>query len=129
MVQKVFNLNQVNARARQIDLMFIPDKLATNFIGDPVRVEQILMNLVSNAIKFTKVGNVQLGGDHYNTEEIQKIRLSVNDTGIGLTQEQIENLFKPFTQADASTTRQFGGTGLGLSITKQLVTQLQGTIS
>ena len=88
------------------------------------------MNLVSNAIKFTKVGNVQLKVEALTTKkEQQKICLSVTDTGIGMTQEQIENLFKPFTQADPSTTRQFGGTGLGLTISKQLLTQMQGTIS
>ena len=85
------------------------------------------MNLVSNAIKFTKVGNVQAKVEALTTKkEQQKICLSVTDTGIGMTQEQIENLFKPFTQADPSTTHvQFGGTGLGLTISKQLLTQMQ----
>ncbi len=99
------------------------------FRGDPVRIRQILINLVSNAIKFTEHGEVTVGyeqisegGDH------SLLRFTVTDTGIGLDMDQRLTLFEKFTQADNSTTRKFGGTGLGLSICKQLVEIMGGEI-
>jgi len=96
-------------------------------IGDPVRLSQILSNLVSNAIKFTEIGAINISVDCI--EEIDnKVLLSfeVQDTGIGISQLNLSKLFRPFTQADASTTRKFGGTGLGLVISKQLVKLMHG---
>ncbi|MCP4399463.1 MAG: response regulator [bacterium] len=92
--------------------------------GDNEKVEQILTNLVNNAVKFTKTGSVSItvrqDGDF--------VRISVADTGIGISKEALERIFRPFEQADGSTTREFGGTGLGLSITKDLVEQHGGRI-
>jgi len=97
--------------------------------GDPGRLRQIFMNLVGNAVKFTAIGEVivHIQGVE-ETQEIMTIRVEVRDTGIGMSPEVIQKLFQPFSQADSSTTRQFGGTGLGLAISKQLVEQMGGTL-
>lgn len=100
-------------------------------IGDPVRLRQILFNLLGNAIKFTEKGAVRLGLERVPESEDPKtvtLRLSVSDTGIGLTPDQQSRLFQPFVQADSSTTRRFGGTGLGLSIVRRLAEAMQGRV-
>ncbi len=98
--------------------------------GDPARLRQVLANLLSNAIKFTDHGSVVLAARcDPDTEGRFKVLLSVSDTGIGIPQEQIQRLFRPFTQADASITRRFGGTGLGLAISRKLVAQMGGDIA
>ena len=98
-------------------------------LGDPVRLHQILMNLLSNAYKFTAKGKVTVR-TKTEQEDDQSIRvtISVSDTGIGITQEQLSRLFKPFSQADSSTQRSYGGSGLGLSICKALIGVLNGRI-
>lgn len=98
-------------------------------IGDPVRLRQILFNLVGNAIKFTPSGGVLVRSSILDTDDGQRLRLSVEDTGIGMTPEQVGRLFQPFTQAESSTTRRFGGTGLGLSIVSRLVQAMSGSVS
>lgn len=99
----------------------VPPDLPCSVIGDPERIRQVLVNLIGNAIKFTKEGEINLRVNAVG----DKLRFMVEDTGIGMTQEQAENMFEAFTQADASTTREYGGTGLGLAISSQLV-QLMG---
>ena len=107
----------------------IPDDLSTALKGDPLRLRQILVNLGSNAIKFTETGSIT-----FNVKKQKQIddnitlHFSVKDTGIGMTNEQRENLFQAFSQADNSTTRKYGGTGLGLSICKRLVEMMGGEI-
>lgn len=97
--------------------------------GDPLRIGQILINLVGNAVKFTKGGDVMISvGAEHDQDGLGWLVLSVKDTGIGMSQDQCEDLFKPFTQADQSISREYGGTGLGLSISKQLVDLMGGTI-
>jgi len=98
--------------------------------SDAARLRQILVNLVGNAIKFTEVGGVRISvrGDG-DDEGGHRLKLDVMDTGIGLTQEQIDRLFVPFAQADASTSRRFGGTGLGLALSKRMSRMLGGDIS
>ncbi len=97
--------------------------------GDPLRLGQILINLVNNAIKFTEHGEIALSADILeSTSDKMKLRFEVRDTGIGMTKEQSMRLFNPFTQADESTTRKYGGTGLGLSISKRLVDMMGGQI-
>lgn len=96
------------------------------FFSDPVRLEQILVNLCGNAIKFTKKGGVCLRTTFNSTDN--KLCFSISDTGIGMTEEEIGKLFQPYTQADVSTTRCFGGTGLGLFISRRLVELLMGDI-
>lgn len=103
------------------------------FRGDPIRLRQILYNLVGNAIKFTKQGGVTIAialkRDAIDEPDAVVLQWSVQDTGIGLTSEQQAHLFKAYVQADASTARRFGGTGLGLMICRQLVELMGGTIS
>ena len=96
--------------------------------GDPVRIRQILVNLISNAIKFTDSGRVSVDIAVVDQPEGQILRMSVADTGIGMSSAAIEKLFQPFVQADSSTTRRFGGTGLGLAIAKRLCQQMDGGI-
>lgn len=105
-----------------------PD-IPRHLIGDAGRINQILLNLVGNALKFTEHGEIGLKVEilERQTDSIL-LRFTVSDTGIGLTPEQIGKLFQAFTQADASTTRKFGGTGLGLTISKRLVEIMGGTI-
>ena len=106
------------------------DETAPNhLIGDPIRWEQVLINLLSNAIKFTEKGHVTLTVNHIITSDsLSGIRFTINDSGIGLSPEQMNTLFDRFVQAESSTTRKYGGTGLGLAICKQLLELLNGTI-
>lgn len=99
------------------------------YLGDPVRLRQILFNLLNNAIKFTASGEVALSVRPVEvTQSVARIEFSVQDTGIGISPEVIPRLFQTFSQADASTTRRFGGTGLGLSICRRLVELMGGKI-
>ncbi|MCK6544480.1 response regulator [Myxococcota bacterium] len=99
--------------------------------GDPTRVRQVLVNILSNAEKFTQEGEVHLRASSRTTSEegVALVELSVRDTGIGIPRERLEQIFAPFTQADGSTTRRFGGTGLGLTITRRLVELMSGTVT
>ena len=105
--------------------------LPAQLIGDPLRISQILLNLCSNAIKFTRNGQISINVDFKLHEDIPFISLylEVIDTGIGMTPDQVSKVFDSFTQADGSTSRNFGGTGLGLSIVSQLVELMGGTVS
>ncbi|MCC5855382.1 MAG: response regulator [Idiomarina sp.] len=119
-------------KAYDKDLEFIinlPSNIPTMLIGDPMRLSQVLINLVSNAIKFTEEGEINVTCTLLEqTAEKIYLRISVTDTGIGMDEEQRANLFQAFTQADSSTTRKFGGTGLGLTISRRLITLMQGDI-
>ncbi len=97
--------------------------------SDLTRVRQSLYNLLSNACKFTEKGKITLSVEYYLMNDKQWVSLAVEDTGIGMTQEQINKLFQPFTQADSSTTRKYGGTGLGLAITKKFCEMLGGDVT
>ena len=100
-----------------------------HFVGDPTKLGQIMINLISNAVKFTHVGSVTLAITHTKLESSQySITFSVKDTGIGMTQSQLDKIFEPFTQADSSTTRKYGGTGLGLAISKRWIEAMGGEL-
>lgn len=97
--------------------------------GDPTRLRQIVINLISNAIKFTEHGEIKVQADISSLSESKlNLQVSITDTGIGIEEEKIASLFTPFTQVDASTTRKYGGTGLGLAICKKLCEQMGGNI-
>lgn len=120
------------ARSEEKGLEFIvryPPSCPDRFVGDPGRIRQVLTNIVGNAIKFTEKGHVFLGVDcEALPEEKMRLRISVEDTGIGMEQDKLRMVFESFTQADQSTTRKYGGTGLGLSISKQIVELMGGDI-
>ena len=104
----------------------IPDVLC----GDSLRLYQVVLNLVNNAVKFTTQGNIKIEVKQIQTfKNCLKLFFAVTDTGIGMAEEQVEELFTPFMQGDSSTTRKFGGTGLGLAICKSLVNLMDGTIT
>ncbi len=129
-INDVISLLRVRAIGKGIKLdseyvLPIPSKIKT----DPVRLRQILMNLVGNAIKFTEQGGVRILVRFDNRDpENHRVAIEIVDTGIGISEDQIDRLFKPFQQADYSMTRQFGGTGLGLAISKRLAQMLGGDI-
>jgi len=130
-VDDVAHLLAVQAHAKDLELItnvdpMLPDRL----IGDPGRVRQVLLNLGSNAIKFTRSGEVSIDLRLVSTDSIgtATIRCEVRDTGIGIPAERAESLFQPFTQMDTSTTRHYGGTGLGLSIVHRLVALMDGEV-
>jgi len=119
-------------QARQKGLEFIVESPADipMLHGDSLRLGQVLLNLVSNAVKFTPTGYVHVKIEVLKQDEAGiDLRFNVSDSGIGMSEEQISHLFEAFTQADASTTRNYGGTGLGLAICKQMVNLMQGDIT
>lgn len=98
--------------------------------GDPVRLHQVLGNLIGNSMKFTEQGSVAIGArTDWETTDAVKLTFWVRDTGIGIPSQRLPKLFKPFSQADASTARKYGGSGLGLSICKSLIESMGGTIT
>jgi PAS domain S-box-containing protein len=125
----------VKAEAKQIRLLcHVDDDVPDQLMGDPDRVQQVLTNLLSNALKFTGSGQVALsvkvdGIQSYSPgDDLIALRFEVEDTGIGVAPDRLDYIFQSFTQADASTTRKYGGTGLGLSISKKLVELMGGRI-
>jgi PAS domain S-box-containing protein len=118
------------AQAKDLSLTFdIPKSLTVNVNGDPGRLRQIFLNLISNAIKFTEKGSVHVSGKvSEETSESIHLQFEVQDSGIGISAETLPRLFQPFSQADQSTTRRFGGTGLGLSICQHMVEMMGGQI-
>jgi len=119
---------QVNDKGIEL-IIFIDHKLPSLFKGDPVRLQQIILNLVSNAIKFTEKGEVfiEISKGEIIEDRIN-VKFSIKDTGIGISEENQKKLFTAFTQAESSTTRRFGGTGLGLAISKRLTEFMGGEI-
>lgn len=127
-IEEITDLLQMVLQEKPIELLTqFADNLPAFVKGDPVRLRKIIMNLASNAIKFTEHGHVLLRID-YKIEEKNKVRLllEVEDTGIGIPEEKQEYIFTRFSQAEESTTRKFGGTGLGLAISKGLVNMMAG---
>ena len=126
-VREVLSLMRVKADERKLPLSAqLLTPIPREILGDPVRLRQILVNLVGNAIKFTMHGGVSIEVRY--DEAMEEIKFDVIDTGVGMTQEQVSRLFGAFEQADTTTTRQFGGTGLGLHISQRLATMLGGNI-
>ncbi|MCK9600129.1 MAG: ATP-binding protein, partial [Sphaerochaeta sp.] len=108
----------------------LTDDVPQRLMGDPTRLSQILINLLNNAVKFTEEGQIELSVSVQTlTEQSCTLSFAIADTGIGISPEQLENLFKPFVQANASIHRKYGGSGLGLSIVKALVEKMGGKLS
>ena len=129
-LQNVKKLFQKQAEEKNLDLFLEIDKKLPQFVnGDPYRLNQIFINLIGNAIKFTSTGSVQLISEVYTIDDNQvRLTFKIKDTGIGIPPEKHKNIFESFSQADSSTNRIYGGTGLGLAITKKLVGLMGGEI-
>lgn len=127
-IQQSIQLLALEAKNKGLKLNYAISKDTSNFlISDVTRLQQILVNLISNAVKFTSKGEVIISlSDTKKTDKIYEFHFQVKDTGIGIAPEQINKLFQPFSQVDASTTRKYGGTGLGLVISKRLSELLGG---
>jgi PAS domain S-box-containing protein len=121
----------IGGRARRKGIALLvrlaPD-VATDFIGDPGRLRQALLNLVGNAVKFTDKGEVTVTAQSQQSSEPGRVSFAVSDTGIGIPADKLDVIFDDFTQADSSVTRKYGGTGLGLGITKRIVERMGGRI-
>ena len=131
-VEEVMVMLAPAAHAKNLDLVpLVYNDVPDNIMGDPLRVKQVITNLVNNAIKFTQTGEVVLRAsleeEEADTNRVT-LRLSITDSGVGLSRAQQQSLFNAFSQADASTARQYGGTGLGLAISKRLVEEMGGKI-
>ena len=130
-MDSVFNLTHSQADAKGLEFLYhlAPDT-PQHLVGDPMRLAQIMTNLVTNAVKFTASGfvaiDVKTAG---RTERKAELQFSVSDTGIGMSPDQVAKLFSAFAQADGSTTRKYGGTGLGLAISRKLIEMMGGSIS
>ncbi len=120
----------VKANEKGLEVLFRVDPdTPLHLVGDPLRLQQVALNLCSNAVKFTEKGEIVASVTQRRVEDDEvELEFAISDTGIGMTPEQRDKLFKPFSQADASTTRKFGGTGLGLSISRRLVEMMGGEI-
>lgn len=129
MVEEVVNTVQPLVDKNGNRLKLVCDGALGNMQADLTKTRQVLFNLLSNASKFTKQGTIVLAVTRHTTEDGDWIRFRVQDSGIGMTLQQMQNLCKPFTQADASTTRRYGGTGLGLAICLQYCQMMGGEIS
>jgi len=129
-LKKLSNLFSMKAKEQGLTLrIVIGDGIPNNLVGDPLRLGQILTNLITNALKFTQKGSIIIRVKKLTLENGQvKLLFSVEDSGVGISQDIIPHLFDAFTQADGSTTRKFGGTGLGLAICKRLVQKMGGNI-
>ncbi len=129
-LEHLATLLNVPARQKALELVFnVAPEVPCLLVGDALRLEQVLVNLGSNAIKFTEQGEIVFTIERLQLSETQAtLQFTVRDTGIGMTPAQVSQLFRAFSQADASTTRRYGGTGLGLVISRQLVQMMGGEI-
>jgi len=130
LVQELVVLHSLKAEQKGIELNSeINEQLPDVIVGDPTRVRQILVNLITNALKFTSEGEVSITVNiKEETEDRVLLRIEVSDTGVGIPLDKQQKLFSAFTQADGSTTRKYGGTGLGLAIVRQLVEMMNGEL-
>ena len=129
-VADVISMMQIRAEARNLAMnVEVSGPIPETIRSDPLRLRQILVNLLGNAVKFTELGSVRLAvWMEAAADGSRQLRFDVTDTGVGMTESQVGSLFQPFTQCDASTSRKFGGTGLGLAISKRLAEMLGGDI-
>ncbi len=136
LIEETIDMLTVKAFEKKLEMLYrIDQHIPSQFAGDPVRIRQIMVNLLGNAIKFTKEGeifvSVQRDGDFYWRDGKRKLNvvIQVKDTGIGIPREKLQKIFESFTQADNSTTRKYGGTGLGLTISRSLAELMGGYLT
>jgi len=136
LVEETIDMLNVKAYEKKLETLFKVDpSIPSQFYGDPVRIRQVIVNLLGNAIKFTGEGeifvSIQKNGDLYwkGEKRLLNVKVQVSDTGIGIPSEKLQKIFESFTQADTSTTRKYGGTGLGLTIAKSLAEMMGGYLS
>lgn len=130
-LEEVVNLQATSAHEKGLEITLKVDpKIPAGLVGDPLRIQQVLTNLVGNSIKFTERGNIDISVEmRSQRDDLVELQFMVRDTGIGISERQQAQLFQAFSQADASISRRYGGTGLGLVITQKLVSQMGGEIS
>lgn len=130
-LEEVVSLQATSAHEKGLELTLKVDpKIPAGLAGDPLRIQQVLTNLVGNSIKFTERGNIDISVElRSQRDDVVELQFMVRDTGIGISERQQAQLFQAFSQADASISRRYGGTGLGLVITQKLVSQMGGEIS
>jgi signal transduction histidine kinase/DNA-binding response OmpR family regulator len=131
LIEDVVQMFAARAHAKGLELaVLIPGETCITLKGDPTRLRQVLTNLIANAIKFTKKGEVIVRASTIKQDRHHvTLQISIHDTGIGIIPEDRPRLFNPFSQADGSTTRKYGGTGLGLTISSELVSRMGGTLN
>jgi PAS domain S-box-containing protein len=136
LIEETIDMLTLKAFEKKLEMLYKVDpSIPSQFLGDPVRIRQIVVNLLGNAIKFTSDGeilvSIQKAGDGYqqNGKNYLKLAIRVKDTGIGIRKEKLQKIFESFTQADTSTTRKYGGTGLGLTISKSLSELMGGHLT
>jgi PAS domain S-box-containing protein len=136
LVEETMDILTLKAFEKKLEMLYRVDHdIPSQLIGDPVRIRQIIVNLLGNAIKFTKEGEIYVSihklGDAYIHEEKKYLNfiIQVKDTGIGIPRDKLQKIFESFTQADNSTTRKYGGTGLGLAISKSLAELMHGELT
>ncbi|MCK5684781.1 cache domain-containing protein, partial [bacterium] len=132
-LDKIAGLLAIKVERKGLELLFnVSNQVPRHLVGDPLRLSQVLTNLTNNAVKFTETGHIVINIDPVEKKGHENkliLQFSIQDTGIGMTEAQISNLFQPFSQADSSTTRKYGGTGLGLTISKRLIEMMRGDIN
>ncbi len=130
-LEEVVNLQATSAHEKGLEITLnIDPEIPMGLVGDPLRIQQVLTNLVGNSIKFTERGNIDISVEmRSRKDDVVDLQFMVRDTGIGISERQQAQLFQAFSQADASISRRYGGTGLGLVITQKLVSQMGGEIS
>jgi len=136
LIEETIDMLTLKAFEKKLEMLYKVDpSIPSQFLGDPVRIRQIVVNLLGNAIKFTGDGeiivSIQKAGESYqqNGKQYMKLAIGVKDTGIGIRKEKLQKIFESFTQADTSTTRKYGGTGLGLTISRSLSELMGGHLT
>jgi PAS domain S-box-containing protein len=136
LVEETIDILTLKAFEKKLEMLYRVDHdIPSQLLGDPVRIRQIIVNLLGNAIKFTKEGEIYVSirkqGDYFFNDEKKYLNfiIEVKDTGIGIPKDKLQKIFESFTQADNSTTRKYGGTGLGLAISKSLAELMHGTLT
>lgn len=126
LIEEVLEINALKAAEKGIELFsYVEPGFQANRNGDPNRLRQVLLNLISNSLKFTESGEIQV---HVQQSGHEALEIRVSDTGIGIAKDKLDAIFDSFTQADSSTTRQYGGTGLGLAISRSLIALMGGQL-